>query len=173
MAELPILIEEPTIRRRVEEIGEQITADLAGEPLVVVCPLGGAVVFAADLIRRIDLPVTLTHVAMATYAGPSTGETGEVRLLLDVAERLEGRHVLLVDGAVVSGAAVKFIYDLLQVRRPASLRTCVLLVKKGALRVDLPITYMGFEVGDAFAVGYGIQHQGQHAGLPHVAAVAD
>lgn len=166
-----VLVSEETIRARVREIAEQINADYAGRELSIVCTLGGATVFFADLVRHLTVATRHLFMGFSGYGGPA-GRSGEVRVHMDVAEPLEGRHVLLLEGAVISGRTPRYVVELLKLREPASLRFATLLLKRASLKVPLPLDYVGFEIADeGIAIGYGMGHDAGHRSLPYIAAI--
>lgn len=157
------------IDRRLRELGRQIDADFAGRTLDIVCAINGASVFCADLVRHVTVPVRIHPLCFLSYPTPSP--SGEVRVTLDVGEPLHGRHVLLVEGIVVSGRTPKYVADMLRLRQPASIAVCALGVKRNALAVELPIAYAAFELGSEVVVGYGVG-EGAEKALSYLAARA-
>ncbi len=143
-----------TIEARVCVLAREISAAYAGRELYVVCLINGATTFCADLVRQISVPVYQLALGFSSYSG--SPRSGEVRVTLDVSEPLQGRHVLVVEGIVVSGRTPKYVLDMLRLRQPASLEMCALGLKPKALAVDLGIRYVAFEFGDEIAVGYGV-----------------
>jgi len=162
---IPVIVDEAKLQVRVRELGEQISRDYAGKHLDVICTLNGAVTFTADLVRHLTIETTQHYLGFASY--DKTGDSGEVRINLDITMPLQGRHVLVVEGAVVSGRTPRYITDVLRQRRPASIAMCALILKPRMLAVELPLKYVGFELGDEMAVGYGIGH-GAHRALPYL-----
>lgn len=160
-----ILVDEATLRQRVAELAERISADYHGRTLDLICLLGGASVFAVDLIRQLRVPARMHQLGFESYPGGQA--SGEVRITLDVSAPLIGCHVLVVEGVVISGRTPKYVMDILGIRRPASLEMCALGIKPEARAVDLRIAYFGFELGPEIAVGYGIGHGSERA-LPHI-----
>lgn len=162
-----ILIGEQEIQRRVRELGAQITRDFAGEELLVIAVLKGAILFLADLIRHIDLPLAVDFLAVSSY-GAGTRSSGVVRILKDLDEPIEGRHVLIVEDIVDSGRTLDYLLRTLRQRRPATLHVCTLLDKRERREIDVPIDYVGFEVPDAFVVGYGLDYAELYRQLPFI-----
>jgi hypoxanthine phosphoribosyltransferase len=166
-----VLVAEEALRARVRALADQINADYAGRELSIVCTLGGAAVFCADLVRHLTVPARLLFMSFAGYGGPA-GKSGEVRVHMDLAEPLEGRHVLLLEGAVISGRTPLYVVEMLKLRQPASLRFGTLLLKRASLKVPLPLDYVGFEIADeGIAIGYGMGHEAGQRSLPYIAAV--
>lgn len=162
-----VLITEQQIQRRVAELGRRITADFAGEDLLIVAVLKGSVLFLADLVRAIDLPVSLDFMAVSSY-GAGTTSSGVVRILKDLDEPIEDRHVLIVEDIVDSGRTLDYLRRLLRQRHPATLHVCTLLDKRECREIDVPIDYVGFEVPDAFVVGYGLDYAELYRQLPFI-----
>ena len=160
------LIPQDRLAERVAEIAASISRDYAGRELDLVYAINGASVFSADLARRLTVPARLHPLGFAAYAAAQP--SGEVRITLDVAEPLSGRHVLLVEGIVVSGRTPKYLVDVLRLRQPASLAVCALGVKKRLLTADLTVEYSAFEFGDEIVVGYGVG-SGSEKTLPFLA----
>jgi len=161
------LITAEAIAARVAELGRAITADKQGEDLVVISVLKGSFMFAADLIRHIDLPLHMEFLGVRSY-GDSTETSGEVQITSDVSHRLEGKDVLLVEDIVDTGLTLKFLLDLLARRGPRSLKLAALLHKPSRTRIPVQIDYLGFSIEDVFVVGYGLDHAQRHRNLPYV-----
>ncbi len=165
-----ILLDEPTIQAKVREMADRITADYQGRNPVLVGILKGAIVFTADLMRRIAIPVTLDFVSASSY-GLSTVSTREVRIKKDVDTDVRGRDVLLVDCIIDTGETMKRLLELFREKGPASIRTAVLLDKKSRRTVEVPLDYVGFEIPDKFVVGYGVDCGEKYRNLPYIAVV--
>jgi hypoxanthine phosphoribosyltransferase len=157
------------IRRRVAQLGRQISRDYDGCPICLVTVLKGGIFFVADLARALSLPVSLDFLGISSY-GPGH-QTGEVRLTKDLDESIVDRHVLIVEDVVDTGLTLGYIHRSLQRRRPASLKVCIFLDRPHRRLVDLPIDYVGFELPDRFVVGYGLDWRGQYRHLPYVATL--
>lgn len=162
-----ILLSAEDIQRRISEIGAQISRDYAGRELVIVGVLTGAVLFLADLIRHITIPLEVDFVATASY-GPATRTSGEVRLLKDLSHPVEGKHVLITEDIIDSGLTLHYLIDTFRARQPASIACCVLLDKPSRRLIDIPVKYRGFEIEDRFVVGYGLDYAGQYRNLPYI-----
>jgi hypoxanthine phosphoribosyltransferase len=161
-----VLIPADRIAARVVELGQEITRDHVGKPLVVIGVLKGSFIFLADLVRAIDLPVSIDFIGITSYQGTST--TGVVQITSDLTRPIEGKDVLLVEDIVDTGLSMRYLLDNLATRRPASLRVCALLEKPARARVQVPIHYRGFVIGDEFVVGYGLDWDGRLRNLPFV-----
>lgn len=151
-----VIVATARIAARVQELGAEITKAYEGRDLDVVCLINGASMFCADLVRCIRLPVKQHSLAFVAY--PEAKQSGEVRVVLDVSEPLYQRHVLVVEGIVVSGRTPLYVLEMLKLRRPASIALCALAVKPASLSVSLRVDYAAFELGSEVAVGYGVGH---------------
>jgi hypoxanthine phosphoribosyltransferase len=167
-----ILVHADDLERRVRELGAEISRDYAGRDLLLICVLKGAVFFLSDLMRAIEVPCEVDFMAVASY-GSATDSSGVVRILKDLDEPIEGRDVLIVEDIVDSGLTLNYLLRNLNARRPASLEVCALLTKPERRKVDLPARYIGFEIPNRFAIGYGLDHAERFRNLPYVAALAD
>jgi hypoxanthine phosphoribosyltransferase len=166
-----VVVSSEQLRRRVEELGAEISGDYpAGESLLLVGVLKGALFFLADLMRAIDIPVEVDFMAVASY-GSATDSSGVVRILKDLDAAIEGRHVLIVEDIVDSGLTLQYLLRNLGWRGPQTLGVCALLTKPARREVDLPIRYVGFEIPDEFVVGYGLDLGERHRNLPFVATL--
>jgi len=151
----PVLVDAARLATRVAELGEQITADYAAEPPLLVAVLKGAMLFLSDLCRAIELPVEVDFMAVSSY-GSATRTSGVVRIVKDLDAELDGRHVLVVEDIIDSGLTLNYLRRYLSARQPKSLEVCALLVKEGEQRVDLDLRYVGFGIPPEFVVGYGL-----------------
>jgi hypoxanthine phosphoribosyltransferase len=168
-----ILVQSDELAHRVEELAKEISEDYAGRDLFLVGVLKGAVFFLADLMRHLDVQsCELDFMAVASY-GSSTDTSGVVRILKDLDAPIEGRDVLIVEDIVDSGLTLSYLLRTLKARNPATLDVCALLTKPERRKVELPIRYVGFEIPNQFAIGYGLDHAERFRNLPYVAALAD
>ena len=165
-----MLVEPDALQQRVRELGAEISSDYADRDLVLVCVLKGAVFFLSDLMRAIDIPCEVDFMAVASY-GSATDSSGVVRILKDLDTVIEGRDVLIVEDIVDSGLTLSYLMRNLKGRGPRSLEVCALLTKPERRKVDLPARYIGFEIPDRFAIGYGLDHAERYRNLPFVAAL--
>ncbi len=163
-----ILVTQEQIRARVEELGAQITKDYEGEKPLFVGVLRGAFLFMADLVRAVDLPLEIDFMAVSSY-GNQTATSGVVRILKDLDEDLEGRHVVVVEDIIDSGLTLSYLRRNLENRAAASVEVCTLLVREGRQRVDEDLRYVGFELPPDFVVGYGLDAAGKYRNLPYIA----
>jgi hypoxanthine phosphoribosyltransferase len=165
-----VLVSADDLKRRVRELGEEISRDYAGRTLLLVGVLKGAVFFLSDLMRYIDVPVEVDFMAVASY-GSATDSSGVVRILKDLDAAIEDRDVLIVEDIVDSGLTLQYLLRNLGSRNPRTLEVCALLTKPERRKVDLPTRYVGFEIPDRFVVGYGLDYAERHRNLPFVAAL--
>jgi hypoxanthine phosphoribosyltransferase len=161
------LISEDQIRNRVRELGEAISGDYAGKDLLMVGILKGAFVFLADLIRALKIPVRVDFLGVASY-GKKTVSSEEVKVFKDLNEPVSGQHILIVEDIIDSGRTTDCLIRLLQVRSPASIKTCTLLDKPSRRVVPVGLDYCGFEIADHFVVGYGLDVGEQYRHLPDI-----
>jgi hypoxanthine phosphoribosyltransferase len=164
------LVSAEDLERRVRELADEISRDYAGKDLVLVGVLKGAVFFLSDLMRQLDVPVEVDFMAVASY-GSATKSSGVVRILKDLDAAIEGRDVLIVEDIVDSGLTLQYLLRNLAGRNPRSLEVCALLVKPERQKVELPTRYVGFEIPNRFAIGYGLDHAERYRNLPYVAAL--
>jgi hypoxanthine phosphoribosyltransferase len=167
-----VLVPAADLRRRVEELGEAITADYASRPPLLVGVLKGACFFLSDLARAIRLPVEMDFMAVSSY-GSATHTSGVVRIVKDLDVDLTGRHVLIVEDIVDSGLTLSYLRRNLAARHPASLEVVALLVKEGLQSADLDLAYVGFDIPPEFVIGYGLDAAERYRNLPFVAAYVD
>ncbi len=165
-----VLVEAEDLQRRVRELGAEISVDYEGKDLVMIGILKGAVLFLADLMRELDVPCEVDFMAVSSY-GSATDSSGVVRILKDLDASIEGRDVLLVEDIVDSGLTLHYLLKSLGARDPRTLEVCALLTKPERRRIDLPIKYVGFEIPNRFAIGYGLDHGQRYRNLPYVAAL--
>lgn len=162
-----LLITREQIAKRVKEMGAEITRDFEGKDLTVICILKGAVVFFVDLIREIDLPMSMDFMAISSY-GSATKSSGVVRILKDLDKPINGKDVLIVEDIVDSGMTLSFLKENLLSRGAASLHIITLLDKPERRRVPLEVDYFGFTIPDEFVVGYGLDYAEKYRNLPDI-----
>ncbi len=167
-----ILVPADDLARRVRELAADISRDYAGRDLVLIGVLKGAVFFLSDLMRHLEVPCEVDFMAVASY-GSATKSSGVVRILKDLDAAIEGRDVLIVEDIVDSGLTLQYLMRNLGARNPRSLEVCALLTKPERRKVDLPTRYVGFEIPNRFAIGYGLDHMEHYRNLPYVAALKD
>ena len=166
-----VLLSEEQIQVRTTELGQRVGRDyagaLAGEDLLLVTVLKGAVMFVTDLARAIPLPTQLEFMAVSSY-GSATSSSGVVRILKDLDRDIAGRDVLIVEDIVDSGLTLSWLLRNLATRQPRSLRVCTLLRKPDAVRADVDIAYVGFDIPNEFVVGYGLDYAERYRDLPYI-----
>jgi hypoxanthine phosphoribosyltransferase len=164
-----VLLDAPTIQRRVQGLANQIERDFAAaEEFHFVSVLNGGFMFLADLIRAMNARVTLDFIAVSSY-GQGTRSSGEVRLLKDLDFGLEGRDVVIVEDIVDTGLTLVYLQEILRARSPRTLKTACLLSKPSRRQVDVVVDYIGFEIEDHFVVGYGLDYRQHFRQLPYIA----
>ena len=165
-----VLMGSEEIQEKVREMGERITQDYAGERLLLIGILRGAVVVLSDLMRCVDLPCDIDFMDISSY-GSGTSSSGVIRIHKDLEEDVDGRHVLIVEDIIDTGLTLSYLRRSLLARNPASLEICTLLTKPSRRQVELDVKYVGFEVPDVFVVGYGIDYDGSYRNLPEIRAL--
>ena len=162
-----VLVTREEIARSVKELGQKITRDFAGKDLVMVCILKGACVFFTDLVREVDLPLTMEFMSVSSY-GSGTSSTGVVRIVKDLDRNIENKDVLIVEDIVDSGRTLSYLVNVLHQRRPHSISIATLLDKPARRVVDLTVQYSCFNIPDAFVVGYGLDYDEKYRNLPDI-----
>jgi len=165
-----ILVQQDELAHRVRALGAQISTDYAGQSVLLVGVLKGAMFFLSDLMRELEVECEVDFMAVASY-GSSTDSSGVVRILKDLDASIEGREVLIVEDIVDSGLTLSYLLRTLRAREPTSVEVCALLTKPERRKVDLPIRYTGFEIADRFVIGYGLDYVERFRNLPYVAAL--
>ena len=166
-----ILVDEEAVQRRLEELGQTISADYAGKDLVLVCVLKGGVTFLTDLMRKITIPHEIDFLAISSYGVGQRDSTGAVRLVMDLKGDITGRDVLIVEDIVDTGHTMDYLLRLFWARNPASLRVCTLLSKPSRREIDVSLDYIGFDIPDKFVLGYGLDYDEKYRNLPYVAVL--
>ena len=166
------LISERRVNKRIKEIGAQISEEYAGKELHMISVLKGGAFFTCELAKRIDLPVTLDFMSVSSY-GDEKSSSGVVKIVKDLDESIEGRHVMVVEDIVDSGRTLSYLMKMLRERKPASLALCTLLDKPSRRTHEVHVDYTGFEVPDVFIVGYGLDYAQKYRNLPYIGVVED
>jgi hypoxanthine phosphoribosyltransferase len=168
-----ILISEKELQARIAELGQAINATYTDDdrPLLV-CVLKGAFIFLADLVRHLEMRHEVDFMEISSY-GSGTVSSGVVRILLDLEQNIEGRHVLIVEDIIDSGHTLDYVMRNLRTRQPASLRICTLLNKPSRREVDIPVDWVGFEVPDEFVAGYGLDFAEVYRNLPFIGVLKE
>jgi hypoxanthine phosphoribosyltransferase len=165
-----ILVPADDLARRVGELAKEISRDYGGRDLILIGVLKGAVFFLSDLMRQLTIPCEVDFMAVASY-GSATKSSGVVRILKDLDAVIEGRDVLIVEDIVDSGLTLQYLLRNLAGRNPRSLEVCALLIKPERRKVELNTRYVGFEIPNQFAIGYGLDYAERYRNLPYVAAL--
>ena len=162
-----ILFSEEQLRQRVQELGAQITKDYAGKAPVLASVLRGSYIFMADLTRAIQLPIHVDFMAVSSY-GSGTTSSGQVKIIKDLSEQIEGKDVIVVEDILDSGNTLSYLLKLLEARHPASIRLCTLLDKPERRTKPVAVQYSGFTIPDEFVVGYGLDYDEKYRNLPYI-----
>ena len=165
------LIDAKTIEARCAELGKEITKDYADKEVIIVPVLKGSFVFAADLIRHIDVTCSIDFLGLRSYEG--TESSGVVQITSDLTKAVEGKHVLVVEDIVDTGLTMQYLLENLETRKPASIKTVSLLHKPARSKVEVPIDYLGFTIEDVFVIGYGLDFDQKYRNLPYLGVVTD
>lgn len=167
---LRVMISEEQVTKRIKELAEQISKDYEGKDIHLICILKGSVFFSCDLAKRITVPVTLDFMSVSSY-GNETVSSGRVRIVKDLDESIQGKHVIIIEDIIDSGRTLAYLMDLLGTRAPESLTICTLLDKPDRRVTDVEVKYVGFEIPDEFVVGYGLDYQQRYRNLPYVGVI--
>lgn len=163
----PVMISEDRIQNRVAQLGEEITRDYADvDELVMIGILKGSFLFMSDLAREVSVPRIMEFMALSAYKG--TQRDGAVRMIMDSRLDLQGKHVLIVEDIVDTGDTLTYLLENLQARHPASLASCALVQKERETPLDIEVEYVGFEIPDVWAVGYGLDYKERFRALPYI-----
>lgn len=171
MAEkVSVLISKEEVDKRIREIAAAISKDYEGKEIRLICVLKGGVFFMTELSKYIEEPCSLDFMSLSSY-GDGTASTGRVKIMKDLDEPLEGLDVLVVEDIVDSGRTLSYLMDILKHRKPNSIKLCTLLDKPDRREVDVHVDYVGFQIPDAFVVGYGLDYQQKYRNLPYIGVV--
>lgn len=162
-----ILLSGQQIADRVAELGAQLVADYTGRDPVLVSVLKGSIIFLADLIRSMEMPVSLDLMEVSSY-GAGTESSGQVRILKDLSKPIEGRDVIVVEDIIDTGLTLNYLLKYLHDKGPASLRIVCLLDKPARRLAEIPIDYRGFSIPDRFVIGYGLDYDERYRNLPYI-----
>ncbi len=169
MKNLKILLSEEQIAKRVSELGEEITRDYAGKKPLFVCMLRGSILFFSDLIKRVDLDLTIDFARLSSYKNGT--ESGKLDLVSDVSENVEGKDVIIVEDVVDSGKTLAFFTEFLKTKNPASVKICSFLDKPERRVSDVKVDYVGFRLNSGFVIGYGMDYAERYRQLPYLAEI--
>lgn len=168
MLKLETLISEQDIQRRIEELGAQISKDYDGKEIIMLCVLKGGVMFMTDLAKRVTVPMKMEFMAVSSY-GDEYKSSGIVKILKDLDEPIDGKHVLIVEDIIDSGRTLSYLKNILEGRNPSSVKICTLLDKPDQRVVDVEVDYVGFTIPDSFVIGYGLDYRQFYRNLPYIA----
>ncbi|MDI3508825.1 MAG: hypoxanthine phosphoribosyltransferase [Clostridiales bacterium] len=165
-----VLLDEEQIKKRIKELGRDITEDYKNKDLLMIGVLKGAIVFFSDLIRAIDLPLTTDFIAVSSY-GSSTKSSGIVRILKDLDEPVDGKDILIVEDIIDTGLTLHYLVDNIITRNPNSVKICCLLDKPERRLTEVDVDYVGFAIPDEFVVGYGLDYNERYRNLPNISVL--
>ena len=169
---ISVLISEKDVEERIKQLADQITKDYAGKEVHLICVLKGSIFFTCELAKRIPLPVTLDFMSVSSY-GNQTESSGRVKIVKDLDEPIDGKNVIVIEDIIDSGRTLSYLMDLLNARKPESLKLCTLLDKPDRRVTDVKVDYVGFEIPDKFVVGYGLDYAQKYRKLPYVGVVEE
>lgn len=172
MSNIEVLIPEDKILARIKELAAQLSKEYEGKDLVAIGILNGAVYFLSELTRNMTIPVEIDFMLASSY-GAGTVSTGHVLINKDLERSVEGKYVLLVEDVVDTGRTLKLLKEMFEERKPADIKICSLLDKPARREVDLQADYIGFEIPDAFVVGWGLDYDQKYRNLPYVGVVTE
>ncbi len=172
MNNIRVLISEGEVDKKIREMAAEISKRYEGETLHLICVLRGGVFFMCELAKRLTVPVTLDFMSVSSY-GDGTESSGQIKIVKDLDDSIEGKHVLVVEDIIDSGRTLSKLMELLESRRPASLALCTLLDKPERRVVEVDVDYTGFQIPDLFVVGYGLDCAQQHRNYPFVGVVEE
>lgn len=167
-----VQISSQELKKRIEELGQEITKDYKGGDIHVICVLNGAFLFMADLVRVIDLPLTVDFISLSSY-GSRTETSGEVQILKDLTASLKNKNVLIVEDIIDTGYTMSYLLDYIKMRKPVSVKIASLISKPSRREVEVDIDYLGFEIEDAFIFGYGLDDQQYKRNYPFISSYKD
>lgn len=165
-----VMFSEEEVNQKIRELGAQISKDLNGEPVKIICILKGASFFACELAKRITAPVFIDFMSVSSY-GDETESSGVVRILKDLDDTIEGQNVLVVEDIIDSGRTLSYLLENLKSRKAKSVKMCTLLSKPSRRVVDVQVDYIGYEIPDEFVVGYGLDYAQKYRNLPFIGTV--
>lgn len=172
MAEkIRVMIPEEEVDKKIAELGAQISRDYEGKSVHLVCILKGSIFFTCELAKRITVPVTIDFMSCSSY-GADTKSSGVVKLVKDLDEPLEGKHVIVIEDIIDSGRTLSYLLEILEARKPASLKLCTLLDKPERRVKQVDVDYTGFNIPDEFVVGYGLDYDQRYRNLPYIGVIS-
>ena len=166
-----VLIPEEDIQKRIAEVGAALSRDYEGKEVLMICVLRGGVFFACELAKHITVPLSMDFMCVSSY-GSGTVSKGTVKIIKDLDENIEGKHVLIAEDIVDSGRTLSYLLEILSARKPASLKLCTLLDKPDRRVMPVHVDYTGFEIPDEFVVGYGLDYDQRYRNLPYIGVLS-
>lgn len=171
MAEnIKVLISEETIDQRIKDLGAEISKEYDGKQLHLICILKGGAFFMTELSKHITVPVSIDFMSVSSY-GDATVSSGRVKIVKDLDDTIEDKEVLIVEDIIDSGRTLSYLLEMLQTRKPTSLKICTLLDKPDRREAEVKVDYIGFQIPDEFVVGYGLDYMQKYRNLPYVGVV--
>ena len=167
-----VLIPEEKVNAKIKELGEQISRDYEGKEVHLICILKGGAFFACELAKRITVPVSIDFMQVSSY-GNATSSSGVVRIVKDLDDSMEGKHVIIAEDIIDSGKTLHYLIPVLEKRNPASIKLCAMLNKPDRREVEVKIDYLGFDIPDEFVIGYGLDYAQKYRNLPYIGVVEE
>lgn len=167
---IKVLLSEEEVKEKIEELGRQISKDYEGKEVHLICVLKGGVFITCDLAKKITVPVTLDFMSVSSY-GDGTESTGRIKIIKDLDDSITGKDVLIVEDIIDSGRTLSYLIEMLKTRKPNSLKLCTLLDKPERRVAKVDVDYIGFQIPDAFVVGYGLDYAQKYRNLPYIGVV--
>lgn len=167
---IKVLISEDEVDKKIRQLGEQISKDYAGKELHLICVLKGGVFFTCQLAKSITVPLSFDFMSVSSY-GDETTSSGRVKIVKDLDNPIEGKDVLIVEDIIDSGNTLRYLCDLLNSRKPNSMKLCTLLDKPERRVTDVEVDYVGFQIPDKFVVGYGLDYAQKFRNLPYIGVI--
>jgi len=164
------MISEEEIKERIIQLGKQISEDFAGKKVHLICVLRGGAFFMCELAKHITVPVSIDFMCLSSY-GDSTKSSGVVRIAKDLDDTIEEKDVLIIEDIIDTGRTLHYLLDILEQRKPASMKLCTLLDKPERREVEVPVDYIGFTIPNEFVVGYGLDYAQHYRNLPYIGVV--
>lgn len=167
---ISVLIDQETVEKRIKELAAQISSDYEGKTIHLICILKGSVFFTCELAKYITIPVTLDFMSVSSY-GSGAVSAGRVKVVKDTDEPIDGKNVIIIEDIIDSGNTLSFLLNMMEARKPESLKLCTLLDKPDRRTTEVNVDYTGFEIPDKFAVGYGLDYAQEYRNLPYIGVV--
>lgn len=167
---ISVLIPQEEVDKKIRQLGEQISKDYAGKELHLICVLKGGVFITCELAKNITVPLSIDFMSVSSY-GEETVSSGRVKIIKDLDDSIEGKEVLIVEDIIDSGNTLRYLIDLLNSRKPGSIKICTLLDKPDRRVTDVTVDYVGFQIPDEFVVGYGLDYTQKYRNLPYIGVI--